>query len=190
MCLNLLDSWHRGDHVVQQVIPQLLGIESRKPGSFDQVGALFGKAQKVALVVLAQFQIEGLFHNVARELGLPQHRGFFRAMKGVVEHTGLTSHDVQILNTPARIRNSLHANGIHHAAHSNEPEAVLVAGIEYVFKDGEVVRCASWEHIAHALEASIGVVRAVLTSERVQAIPDPMFEGYAWDVETAPGGAV
>ena len=58
---------------------------------------------------------------------------------------------IDTLNVAARIRNSLHSNGIHHKQHVAEQSLVVLKGVAYEFKDGQKVECAGWEHIAHAL---------------------------------------
>lgn len=80
---------------------------------------------------------------------------------------------MQVLSTTGRLRNSLHANGIHHRQHPNEQSLVTIRGIVYELIDGQHVSCASWEHIAHALEESVGILEQVFLSPRVRERVDP-----------------
>jgi hypothetical protein len=187
MILNLLDSWVRGDAVVREVIPQLIGLTTITPQGVQMAGDMLNQSSRFGFVVLGQFQIENALRNVSRELRLPSGgTGFYRVANAVIAAVGLPADRMDILNTPARLRNSLHANGIHHRQHPSETTRVVVAGVQYDFIDGRPVRCAAWEHIAHALEASIGVLEEVFLTPAVQAIQDPMMDHYAWDQETSP----
>lgn len=185
MTLNLLDSWHKGDEAVRQVIPQLLGLKTVTPDAVQMAGDFLNKSSKLALILLAQFQIENALRNVARELGLPNAgNGFYRCASAVLSYLAIPDDRMQFLNTAARLRNSLHANGIHRRQYPNEQSLVTIRGIEYEFIDGQYISCASWEHIAHVLEESIGILEEVFDSPLVRAIADPMFEQYAWEQET------
>lgn len=137
--------------------------------------------------MLAQFQIENAFRNLHREFQLgPAGTGFYRCGKTVLDHLALPPDRMDTLNTPARIRNSLHTNGIHHRQHPAETSVVVLKGVRYEFNDGLKVECASWEHIAHALECSVGELEEVLMHSKVLQIADPMMDQYAWEQATAP----
>jgi hypothetical protein len=115
MTLNLLDSWVKGDEAIRQVIPKLLGVVNPTTESVHLSGDLLGMSGKLALAVLAQFQIENLFRNLHRELKLgPASIGFYRSAVEVLSSLGLPADRMETLNVAARIRNSLHSNGIHH----------------------------------------------------------------------------
>ena len=187
MTLNLLDSWVKGDEVVRQVIPQLLGMFNPTTESVRLSGDLLGKSGKLALAVLAQFQIENLLRNLHRELKLgPPSIGFYRSALEVLNALGQPVDRLETLNVAARIRNSLHSNGIHHKQHVAEQSLVVLKGVTYKFEDGQKVECASWEHIAHALECSVEVLAEVLAHPRIVAIADPMMDIFAWEEATAP----
>jgi hypothetical protein len=187
LTLNLLDSWVKGDEAIRQVIPQLLGISQPTVDSVRLAGDLLGKNGKLALAVLAQFQIENLLRNLHRELSLGSApAGFYRCAANVLNHLGISLDRLETLNVAARIRNSLHSNGVHHRQHPNEQPMVTLHGVAFEFKDGQKVECASWEHIAHALECSVAVVGDILSHPQVSSLPDPMLDVYAWDQATAP----
>lgn len=65
MILNLLDSWTKGDDIVRQIIPQLLGLKTVTPESVKMAGAFLDKSTKLSLSLLAQFHIENVFRNIA-----------------------------------------------------------------------------------------------------------------------------
>jgi hypothetical protein len=187
MSLNLLDSWAKGDNIVRQIIPQLIGLTPVTPQSVKTAGDIIGKNAKLALIVLAQFQVENVLRNIHRELRLgPPLIGFYRCAKMVIHGLALSPNLLEILNVPARIRNSLHSNGIHHRQHPAEVCAVNINGVNYEFCDGNKVTCASWEHIAHALESSVGVLQSIFHHPRTMALPDPIMDQYAWEEATNP----
>ena len=187
MTLNLLDSWVKGDELIRRIIPQLIGLQTLTPEAIKDAGDGLGKSAKLALAVLAQFQIENCFRNIYRELGLPHSgTGFYRCARDVLNALALPVVLLETLNATARIRNSLHANGIHHKQHPNENAVIVLKGVKYEFLDGQKVSCASWEHIAHALECSVEVLEQVFRQPQVSSIADPMMDMYAWEEATKP----
>lgn len=190
MILNLLDSWSNGNEAVKAVIPQLIGLQTVTTEGVQGAGDILNKSSRLRFVVLAQFQVENIFRNIRRELRLPHAgTGFYKAAESVLKalNLNLPTDKMEVLNTPARIRNSLHSNGIHHRQHPSELSSVTIEGVAYEFVDGQPVSCASWEHIAHALETSVNVLEEVCKAPDVRALPDPIMDQYAWEQETGPG---
>lgn len=187
MMLNLFDSWSKGDVVIRQAIPQLLGLKTTTPAGVQTAADILNKTAKLSFVVLGQFQVENVLRNLARELSLPDASvGFYRCANSVLKALSIPSDRTDILNAAGRIRNSLHANGIHRRQHPSEQPRMTIHGVIYEFIDGQPVSCASWEHIAHALEASVGVLDEIFFTPAVRAIPDPMMDQYAWEQATKP----
>ena len=184
MILNLLDSWVIGDNTVRTVIPQLIGLTPVTAASANEAGRILKKSAKLTLALLGQFQIENALRNVARELGLPNSKSFYGLASSALKELGLSGH-MDTLNVAARIRNSLHTNGIHHAYPGEKP-IITLKGVSYEFRDGMKVDCVDCEHVAHALECSVEVLAAVFLHPRVQAIPDPMMDQFAWEMATTP----
>lgn len=186
MILNLLDSWAIGDEVIRQLIPQVLGLKTVTKEAVDFCGSTIDKTNKLSFVLLCQFQIENLLANIIRELNLQEPNGFYQLSKNIVDHFGLGKEAHDILYLPAAIRNSLHSNGIHKLPRSWADKRVTLDGVEYRFKFDQPVSCASWAHIAHALEHSIRVIGNILDAPEVKAINDPMFDHYIWHKVTEP----
>lgn len=187
MMLNLFDSWSTGDELIRQAIPQLLGLNTVTPASVQTAADILNTTAKLSFVVLGQFQIENALRNLARELGLQDAgTGFYLCASSVLGALFIPSDRMDILNTAARIRNSLHANGIHRQQHPTEQPRVTIHGVTYEFVDGQPVSCASWEHVAHALEASVGVLDEIFSTSAVRGIADPMMDQYAWEQATKP----
>jgi hypothetical protein len=186
LILNLLDSWAIGDEVIRQFIPQVLGLKTVTKEAVDYCGSTIDKTNKLAFVLLSQFQIENLLANILRELHLREPRGFYQLSKTIVDHFAIEKEAHDILYLPAAIRNSLHSNGIHKLPKSWADKRVRLDGVEYRFKLDSPVSCASWAHIAHALEHSIAVLSDILDAPEVNAINDPMFDHYTWHIVTQP----
>lgn len=184
LILNLLDSWTIGDELVRQFIPQVLGVKPVSVESVSFAGDLLRKTNKLALLLLAHFQIENLLRNVHRDIGAtpPPPRRFVRLATAVLDELGLPASKLEPLLAAAHLRNSLHSNGIHH----NDAATITLGAVTYDFQPEQAVRCADWEHIAHALEHCIGVLADILMSPRVLAVKDPMMDHYAWEQATTP----
>lgn len=187
MNLNLLANWSEGNELARHVIPQVTGLLTVTAAGVQEAGDIISKCGKLALVTLTQFQIENALRNVGRELGVASPGvGFYRCAKDVLCALGLPATHLETLNVAAKLRNSLHTNGIHHKLYPSEKAIVVLKGVKYEFQDGIKVSCASWEHTAHALECSIEVLEQVFRHPQVASIPDPMMDVYAWEQATAP----
>jgi len=64
------------------------------------------------------------------------------------------------------MRNTLHNIGIH----SHSDKTICVASVDYVFKKGKRVECASWSHILYALEHSLSVYEEIYLSTEIASI--------------------
>ena len=190
MVLNLLHYLAIDDEMLQTDILKLLGIQAVNEKSVESVGKKLHKTSKLALVILAQFQIENCLRSLARELSITvKNHGFFRVAKALLNDLALSQDRIlDILNTPALIRNSLHANGIHHG-YSDKGTVVEIEGVTYKFVHEEAVHCASVAHIAHALEASVGVLDEIFHTKKIFELPDPIMDQYVWDIATTPDKA-
>ncbi|MEP4380506.1 MAG: hypothetical protein ABJ363_16065 [Alphaproteobacteria bacterium] len=153
-------------------------------GSAQDAADIIEKYERHAVLTEFQFQVENMLRRIRTELNLDEVRGFWNTTKTLIEHLDLENPaDCQsLIYLPAILRNSRHANGIHHGTSST----ITVNDVEFEFVDGEAVHCAGWGHVAISIQASISIVRQILTHETVLAIPDPVFEQYAWDIATQP----
>lgn len=186
--LNLLDSWITGGPEVGGLITNMLGIApgTREQRHLDRAAAGLSRNAKFSLLLLGQFQIENCLRNVARELKLPElGSGFYKTADAVLKRLELTGYELQTLNTVAMIRNTFHSNGVHHSNYGNQT-ITLDDDVTYEFRAGERFSYATWPHVAHALECSIRVPERIFSHSDVQAIADPMFDQYVWDVKTTP----
>jgi hypothetical protein len=127
------------------------------------------RAAKLFLLLEFQFQTETLFAGVTKAVGAaPAKMGFYNVAKTTLEAMGLTGVDAKrrVLTVPAKMRNSMHSNGVYHG----RSETGTIKGVEFKFEDGKKVECGSWFHIVTALQASIEITAEVLKSPRATSI--------------------
>ncbi len=176
---NVLDSWSKGDNTVRQIIPQLLGLTQVDTKSVQLMGDSLHKTSKLSLILLGQFQIENCIVNIGNALGVKtQSIGFYNKANALLSYLGLAPIRLDILNTGAQIRNSLHSNGIHHGFKGSDFHSNL-KGVQYDFIDGQKVSCASFPHIAHALECSVEVLDEIYSTPQVKDYPSLIPDAYA-----------
>lgn len=187
MVLNLLDSWCIGNEAVRASIPQVLGLTSVTDRSVEVAGRALRKTTKLSLILLGQFQIENCLHNLARELnvGTP-NQGFFPLAELLVKFLDLHRSLVDELNVPALIRNSLHGPQGIHSGYQGCDTVTSLGEVTYEFRHQQRVLCATVEHIAHALESSIGILATVFGTPEVGALEDPVMDQYVWEIATEP----
>jgi len=178
--LNLLDSWVIGDSNVQQFIPQVIGLREPTQKEVGVAGRSLQKTSKLSLLLLGQFQIENCIRSIVRNLKIVDKSiGFYKVAEKLITELNMSHYDLETLNTPALIRNSLHSNGIHHSIGKQAKTIKIeIDGIEYKFVDGEAVHCASIEHVAHALEGSLCILEKVFNHPIVKTLPDPIEDEY------------
>jgi hypothetical protein len=76
---------------------------------------------------------------------------------------------LETLYIPALIRNSMHANGIHHG-HKGRSTVVTIDGVEFRFEHEKRVQCGSWVHIATALTGALRVVDEILSCATITGL--------------------
>jgi len=179
MILNLLDSWCIGDESVRRIIPQLVGLQTVDENGVKFAGDTLNKTSKLSFVVLGQFQVETCLRNIADHLNVPLGgTGFYRTAENLLNHLSCQSNMLPELNVPALIRNSLHSNGIHHG-YQGRDTSIDINSVTYEFINDHPVSCATWEHIAHALENSVGIMQHIFSTATVSAVKMPILDKYA-----------
>ena len=168
-----------GNDLVRQTIPQLLGLDKVDGKSVQLMGDSLNKTSKLSLILLGQFQIENCIANICNALGVESNSmGFYNKADALLSHCGLGQDELDVLNTGAQIRNSLHSNGIHHGYRGSNFHSEL-NGVHYDFTDGQKVSCASYPHIAHALECSLEVLDDVFSAREVKSHASLIPDAYA-----------
>jgi len=138
------------------------------------------KFLKLSWCVQFQFQIETLFKNVLKSLGEQVPSGYWKITQKLIKALSIKNpKDSQdVLNILAFIRNSQHANGTH-LAYNKKDSTVIVDGVTYQFKHGDKIRCATWDHIAHAWRNLLPILKDIYYNNRVkniQKIPSYYYE--------------
>ncbi len=176
---NLLDNWSKGDNTVQQIIPQLLGLTQVDTKSVQLMGDSLHKTSKLSLILLGQFQIENCIVKIGNALGIKtQSIGFYNKANALLSYLCLAPIRLDILNTGAQIRNSLHSNGIHHGYKGADFHSNL-KGVQYDFIDGQKVSCATFPHITHALECSLEVLDEIFSAPQLKSYTSLILDTYA-----------
>jgi hypothetical protein len=143
--------------------------------SSDQAEYVMLEYLRNTLATKIHFKVENLFSNILKVLAAtPARRNFCHIKNAMLEQAGipLKGPEDDILMVLAELRNSYHNNGM------SEGSALscVVGGLTFEFSEGQPVQCASWDHIVVIMRATIGVLAAILFSERVSdtrgEIPD------------------
>ena len=120
------------------------------------------KFTRLSWCVMFQFQLENLLRNILKELGEYVPSGYYQVAEKIIERLSLPNekHTIRRLNIIAYIRNSLHNNGIHKAF--NQKDTVIqVDKIQFSFRHLKTVKCANWDHISHAWNGLLPVIRRI-----------------------------
>lgn len=129
------------------------------------------RATKHFLVLEYQFQTEALMRNLLLALGLQVPAGFFQVVTRTL--TVLELGDIperrERVYLAAHLRNSMHANGVHHGYQGSDT-VLQVGDLEFRFEHGKRVSCGHWEHVCAAILTSLNEVSAILSSEQVRAL--------------------
>ena len=172
---NLLDSWSKGDETVRQAIPSLIGLTDVNEKSVKLMGDSLHKSSKLSLILIGQFQIENCISNINKALAISSNNKFYSKVKALINFVEFGDYELKTLNTGAKIRNSLHSNGIHNEYDFHH---TLKGDVQYDFNNGEKVSCASLPYIAHALECSLEVLDEIISSNQVKSYTGLIEDTY------------
>jgi len=173
----LIHSWTIKEN--SEIIPPLLGM--KKKVTLEDITLMADSLEhssKLALILIGQFQIENCIENVNNALGLSTgSSGFFKKAKTILDHVGMGNDKIQVLNTGALIRNSLHSNGIHRGFRNSDFHSII-EGVNYDFIHDIKVTCASLPHIAHLLESSVNILNDIINSPQVKSHSNLIEDKY------------
>jgi hypothetical protein len=138
------------------------------------------KCARNGMVTSYQFQIENMLVGLAVAFGLPNPPGFSTAAAAVLKHLKLSPSTIRhdVLNLPARLRNSFHSNGVHRDV-KGRSFSLCLDGFTFNLDHGKSVTCAGWGHCVLALSHSIDVVREILIDPGTKALTMPILDEYA-----------
>jgi hypothetical protein len=146
--------------------------------SSEQIEDLMLNYLRNTITTKVHVTIENLFSNILKVLAAtPAGRGFWHIKNAMLEQAGiaLEGPEDDILMVLAELRNSYHNNGMSEGS----PLSCVVGGLTFEFSEGQPVQCASWDHIVVIMRAVIGVLEAILFSERVSDIRGEIPDAYA-----------
>ena len=133
----------------------------------EDVCYYFSQATKLGFIVLSQFQIENCITNICPAIGVsPNREGFSNAVTAIRVGGHITMDQDNQFNIPARIRNSLHNGGMHNKADFGP---FNIGNAQYFFQQNKKVDCATFEHIANALENSVTLLEKLFALPSVSA---------------------
>lgn len=179
MILNLLETWSTPDEEIVHTIARLVNIVEITPNNVRRAANILNTTARLSLVVLSQFQVENCLRRVSEILAIDvQSRAFHSIAAAVLQNLELPVKLLDQLNVPALIRNSLHANGIHHGYQGGDTVAEI-DGVTFEFLDGAPVDCANWQHIGHALENSIVILGLVFQCQPIRNLQDPITDPFS-----------
>jgi hypothetical protein len=162
---------------------KLVGMTS---GTAQDAADILEKTTRLGFVVLFQFQVENLLKNIYRAAtGQEAPQGYYNVAHAFTQQLPDPPRKMDLLYLPALIRNSLHANGIHHG-YNGQSTTIEIDGSRFEFKHKQKVSCAGWGHLAVAFNATLGVVEEILALPEVKALADPVMDRYAWEEATKP----
>ena len=177
--LSLLNGMQSEDAGIRTIISKLLGMQNPSANQTNTIGRIIRNTSKMSLIVLGQFQIENCIVNIGNAIGVrSQSMGFYNKANALLSSLGLDQTKLEILNTGALIRNSLHSNGIHHGYNGSDFHSNL-KGVQYDFIHNQKVSCASFPHIAHALECSVEVLDEIFSTSQLKQHASLIPDAYA-----------
>jgi len=160
-----------------------LGLETINAESANFLGNSIHKTTKLSLILLGQFQIENCIQNINKAPDLNANSpGFYSRVETIINHLGINSNRIKILNVGALVRNRLHSNGIHSGYRISDFH-LLMEGFKYDFIQYKKVTCASLPHIAHSLECSINVLDEIINNPRLKQIATRIEDKYISQID-------
>jgi hypothetical protein len=114
----------------------------------------------------AMFDVEHFLNSIAKLLGI-KSRGY-RDMTGKLRKPlSLTNYQLDILNFPSRIRNTLHNNGYH----TEDDFKMKIRGREYKFENGKQIRFSGWDNLYIIFDELLDVIEIIIESPQVKQLP-------------------
>lgn len=133
----------------------------------------------------AMFDIEHFLATVSKALGLPTKKGFFNISKQVLQYLDIEDQEkkLRVLNVPAKIRNSLHNDGVFN---EKEDYEIVLRGRHYKLTVGTKVDCSGWNNLYIFFDEVLNIlveicerpsVRQLTKIARTSMAQDELFKG-------------
>ncbi len=124
---------------------------------------------KIGFLLESQFQIENFLRNILRTTRtVGDAEGFGQIARDVLRYVGLedSNKKLAVLKIPAKIRNSLHQNGIH-AFNEKSEDLGIFSGH---FKKDDRVSCGTYGFLLIAIWSSCEIVEELLKHDRIRSM--------------------
>ncbi|MBK8424804.1 MAG: hypothetical protein IPL27_01960 [Lewinellaceae bacterium] len=141
---------------------------------------------KMSIVPLFQFQIENMLRNILLHLD-PEASvvSYYKICEKLIHSITINDKEelITCLQIPAKIRNSLHSNGIYKRMSPKEPEIAkyYLEGVEFKFENGKGINCAGSGHIYLSFDKTLDIVDGILDSPEVSSIKTEIKDQWAWE---------
>lgn len=152
---------------VRPVVMSILGITN--VADLKSCLCDLNRNAKTSFVTMVQFALENMIEQVLSSIpGENGFNNFSQSSRRLIKVTGLSNakDKYELIFVPARMRNSLHAGGIHKKSNIS----VVIDGKEYLFERNKRVSCASWSHLMHAFYNGLDVYEDMLLSTVVKGV--------------------
>jgi hypothetical protein len=114
----------------------------------------------------AMFDVEHFLNSVAKLLGI-KARGYRDMTDKLINSLNLTNYQLDVLNFPARVRNTLHNNGYH-----TEPDFKMkIRGKEYKFEKDRQIMFSGWDKLYIIFDELLDVIEIIIESPQVKQFP-------------------
>ncbi len=175
--LNIVATLEEG-RMDPSAFAQLVGLAK---GDLVQEVDLWLKRTRLSMVTMFQFQLESGLKNILNALrDKPPPNGFATMVNQLMAELDMDADGsmARRLKVLAAIRNSLHSNG----THTTPDLDVTIDETRFRFVQNEAVTgCASWGHIAVAMNSSVEILDEIVRHERVAAVEGMMPDRYEPD---------
>lgn len=179
---NILSKWNVGNPETDNIISQLTGLLNPNPKNSVIARDNINKINKISFCTIIQSQIENLITNIAIHRGFIERNnriGFFRKLQKILEELKIELWIMDYFNVTGNIRNSLHSNWVHYW----KDLKINIGWIQYNFTHGEIIRCASTAHIAHAFQKIISILDEQILDHDLIKFPIELIKDEYWEQE-------
>lgn len=175
MILNILVAVNDGVIPVEK-FRQIIGLNVPTI-SLEYATTKMSDYLRLTYVTMHQFRVENMIVNILSALDKTKvNRSFYRNAKALLNLLEIEDGDRQLnkLMVLQNIRNSLHSNGVH----NNDDMGITIDDCPFLFVKGDLIKCAGWEHIIIACEASLMVIERILNHPKVRVINGLISTSY------------
>lgn len=135
----------------------------------------FQVTSKISYLTLSHFVIENFFKTLLAEIDTTKNppSGFYKLSKALLEKITISDKDrkLEILNTMAMIRNSMHNNGIHvPLPPAPDSQTITIGSTSFQFVKGQQTSIKE-SHMIDLINGVVDVLEEILNSQEVTRLP-------------------